>query len=340
MISDPLIQLSAEEKLLLSLCRLDFSEEQKSEIRNLMKEVKDWDHFVKMVNNHGIIAISAFNIRETGLTELVPERVIKLLENGRHQSMVRNTWLVQRWKEVNKILSEEGIKHILLKGMALEHTIYGARGLRPMTDNDILVKEEEALKTWLLLQEHGFQSYIIKSPHHRKIITGIGKHLPTLVKDGYAVEIHNRLFREAEMNGKLNNAIDNAIEIDVEGTKAFILEDDIHLDFLKEHFQYHLVSGDAQLRLYLDMELFKPGSAPPIPNGFLTKPDQSFSLEQRKVAYRANFFSIPKKIRFRYLAGDIFPSLKWMRNRYKCSAFKAILHYPPRVGKVFWLLKA
>src|SRR5665647_1090486 len=108
MISDPLNKLSAEEKLLLSLCRLYFSEEQKSEIRNLMKEVKDWDHFVKMVNNHGIIAITAFNIRETGLTELVPERVIKLLENGRRQSMIRNTWLVQRWKEVNKILSEEG----------------------------------------------------------------------------------------------------------------------------------------------------------------------------------------------------------------------------------------
>ena len=339
MISDSVNQLSNEEKLLLSLCRLEFSDEQKSEIRNRMKEVKDWDHFVKMVNNHGIIAITAFNIREAGLTELVPEKAMKLLENGRHQSMIRNTWLVLRWKEVNKILSEEGIKHILLKGMALEHTIYGSRGLRQMTDNDILVKEEDALKTWMLLQEHEFQSEMIKSPLHRKIIAGIGKHLPTLVKDGYAVEIHNRLFREAEKNGKLNNAIDNANEIDIEGTKAFILEDEVHLDFLKEHLQYHLVSGDAQLRLYLDMELFKPGSAPAIPDGFLTKTDQSFSLEQRKKAYRANFFSIPNKIRFRYLVGDIFPSLNWMKKRHGCRAFKALFLYPERLGKVFWLLK-
>ena len=74
MISDPLAQLSAEEKLHLSLCRLEFSEEQKSEIRELMKEVKDWDHFVKLANNHGIIALTAYNMREAGLADLCPGR--------------------------------------------------------------------------------------------------------------------------------------------------------------------------------------------------------------------------------------------------------------------------
>ena len=250
---------------------------------------------------------------------------MKILDNGHMQSMVRNAWLVQRWKEVNTILSEAGIKHILLKGMALEHTVYGARGLRQMTDNDLLVKNEDAMKAWLLLQKHGFIPEMIKSPLYRKIITEIGKHMPTLVKEGYSVEIHNRLFRESEKNRKLNNAIENAVEIDIEGTKAFILKDDIHLDFLKEHLQYHLVSGGAQLRLFLDMELIKPGSAPPIPDGFLTKPDQSVSPEQRKKAYRATFFSIPKKIRFRYLVGDIFPSLGWMRKRHECGTVKAVL---------------
>lgn len=338
MITDPLSLLSAEEKLLLSLCRLEFSEEKKSEIRELMKEVKDWDRFVKLVNNHGIIALTAYNIREAGLTDHVPEEAMKILDNGSMQSMVRNAWLVQRWNEVNSILSEAGIKHILLKGMALEHTIYGAKGLRQMTDNDILVKNEDAMKAWLLLQKHGFIPEMIKSPLYRKIITEIGKHMPTLVKDGYAVEIHNRLFRESEKNGKLNNAIDNAFEIDIEGTKAFILKDDINLDFLKEHLQYHLVSGGAQLRLFLDMEFIEPGSAPPIPDGFLTKPDQSVSPGQRKRAYRAAFFSIPKKIRFRYLAGDIFPSMRWMKKRHGCGTLKAVFLYPKRVGKVLWVM--
>ncbi len=71
--TDPLPHLTTEEKLLISLCRLDFSEDQKSEIRELMKEIKDWDHFVGLANNHGIIALMAYNIRETGLTDQFPE---------------------------------------------------------------------------------------------------------------------------------------------------------------------------------------------------------------------------------------------------------------------------
>jgi NOL1/NOP2/fmu family ribosome biogenesis protein len=265
---------------------------------------------------------------------------MKILDNGHMQSVIRNTWLVQRWKEVNKILSDAGIKHILLKGMALEYTVYGAKGLRQMTDNDILVKKEDALKAWLLLQKNGFRSEMIKSSLHRKIITDIGKHLPTLVKDGYAVEIHHRLFAKAEKNEKLNEAIDNAVEIDVEETKAYILNDDIHLEYLKAHLIYHQLSEGSQLRLYLDLELIKPGSAPQYPDGFLTKPNQTGIPGQRKNSFRAVFFSLPPRIRFRFLLGDIFPSLKWMKRRHGCGAVKAILLYPGRIGKVMWLLKA
>jgi len=336
--TDPITRLTPEEKLLISLCRLDFSEEQKAEIRDLMNEIKDWDHFVKLANDHGIIALTAHNIRGNGLAGFIQEKTMNLLDNGRMQSMIRNTWLVQRWKEVNKILCDAGIKHVLLKGMALEHTLYGAMGLRQMTDNDILVKKEDALKAWLLLKEYGFQSGIIKSPLHRKIITEIGKHMPTLIKDGYAVEIHHRLFQETEKNTKLDDAIDNAVEITIEGTKAYILNDNIHLNYLKEHNKLHLSLEGSQLRLFLDMELIKPGSAPELPAGFLSNPLNMCLPKQGKNAYRTYFSSLPQGIRFRFLMGDIFPSLKWMKKRYGCGWAKAILYYPLRLGKVVRLL--
>ena len=63
---NPSQQLSSEEKLLISLCRLGFSEKQKSEISGLMREVKNWDHFVRLANDHSIIALVAYNIREAG----------------------------------------------------------------------------------------------------------------------------------------------------------------------------------------------------------------------------------------------------------------------------------
>ncbi len=252
--NDLLPNLNPEEKLLLSLCRLDFNEEQKAEIGDLMKKIKDWDHFVKLVNDHGIIALTAYNIREIGLADHVPESSMKILENGHMKSLIRNTWLVERWKEVNKILSEAGIKHVLLKGMALEHTVYGSKGLRQMNDNDILIKKEEALRAWTILQRHGFIPEIIKSPLHRKIISETGKHLPTLRKEGYAVEIHIRLFRDPVKDARLEEAINKAVEIDIDGSGAFIPENEIHLEYLKYHNQDHLSAGQIPVKTFTRYE--------------------------------------------------------------------------------------
>jgi hypothetical protein len=331
--------LSSEEKLLLSLCRLEFSKEQRAKSGELLGEVKDWERFVNLANEHGIIALAANNIHELGFADHVPLQSMKQLDNALMQSMIRNTWLAKRWKEVNIILSDANIKHVLLKGMALEHTVYGARGLRQMTDTDILVKRNDALKAWLILQQHGFVPELIKSPLHRKIITDIGKHLPTLLKDGYVVEIHNRLFYEADKNEIVDEAIENAITFEIEGAMAFMLRDDINLEYLKNHYQDHMASGGSQLRLWLDMELLKPGSGPAITREFLSDPDHSAGREQRKEYYRIQFFSIPVNERLRFLAGDIFPSIKWMKQRHGCGSVKALFLYPRRIGKVGWLLK-
>ena len=155
---------------------------------------------VRLINAHGIIALAAYNIKEAGLEKEVPADAMAALENGYRQSVVRNIWLTERWKEVNAILENAGIKHILLKGMALEHTLYGSKGLRQMTDCDIFVKHEDSLKAWYLLQKEGFSHKPLKSPLHKKILTAY-RETPSqsLTKDGYIVEIHHKLF-ESEIN--------------------------------------------------------------------------------------------------------------------------------------------
>ena len=326
-------------ELLLKLCRYPFDEKERVSLSKLIREVGDWHKLVELINAHGIIALAAYNIKEAGLEKVLPEDAMAILENGLMQSVVRNAWLTERWKEVNKILLEAGIKHVLLKGMALEHTVYGGRGLRQMTDNDILLKREDSLRAWYLLQKEGFSHELIKSSLYKNILPDIGKHLPTLTKNGYSVEIHHRLFDEADKNRALNDAIDNANEINITGTRAFVLQDDIHLSYLKEHFNRHLLSGDSQLRLYADMELLRKGSAPVMPDTFFLNPKDSVSLKHRKNAYRISYYSVPRKHRLRYLAGDVFPSLRWMKSRYGCGGLKAVIYYPMRVGKLMWLMK-
>jgi signal peptidase I len=326
--------------LLLLLCRYPYDPATSGRLKELLRQVDDWEKTVRLINEHGIIALAAYNIKESGLSGLVPEQPMAILENGLRQSIVRNTWLTERWKEVNKILTGAGIKHVLLKGMALEHTIYGAKGLRQMNDNDIFVKREDAIKAWNILQTKGFKPELLKSPLHRKIIFDSGKHLPALYKNGYAVEIHHKLFDTSLSEGmNLPDPVDDAVPIFIGDTEAFILPHEIQLKHLTDHFRRHALEGDQQLRLYADIILLDKTCGIDIPHQFILEPQQHNKPEYRRAAYRIGISHVPKKDKLKYIAGDIFPSLKWMKERYQCNGFSAIFHYPFRIGKLLWLFE-
>jgi hypothetical protein len=326
-------------QLLLLMCRYPYDEKEKVVLSGLLGEVRDWHKMTELINAHGIIALAAYNIREAGLEKSIPEDAMAALDNGRMQSVVRNSWLTERWKEVNTILCDGGIKHVLLKGMALEHTLYGGKGLRQMNDNDILIKRDDALKAWYLLQDNGFSPELIKSPLHKKIMMDIGKHLPSLYKNGYAVEIHHKLFNK-NFNAEMltENPVDDAVEINISDTKAWILPKQIHLIYLRNHFEKHASEGSVQLRQYADIILLDTVNKITMPDSFILKPQQENNPGYIKAAYKISVNSIKPKLRFRYVLGDIFPSVEWMRKRYKCKTLKALLYYPPRIGKALWLI--
>lgn len=294
---------------------------------------------VKLINAHGIIALATYNIKEASLEKEIPPDAMTYLENGFMKSVVRNTWLTERWKEVNAILNNAGIKHILLKGMALEHTIYGSAGLRQMNDNDIYIKPEESVKAWNLLQEKGFVQEPFKSPLFKKMRFDLGRHLPALYKDGYALEIHDYLFdRKSTDNANYSDPFSDAVEITIGETKAFILSEEMQMKHLISHFEQHVITGDCQLRMYTDIILLDKSSPIEISDKFISDPIQSNNIEFRKAAYRARIRAIQPKHRLRFIIGDTFPSIKWMKERYKCDGLKLLILYPLRIGKLLWLI--
>ncbi len=366
--------LSGEERLLVALCSASAplsmtGGEPDADIAELIRGVTDWERFVRLANEHGVIALVANNmgvraqglkgaglrakgsgeeeeygVRAQGLKGVgafdgreIPEGVMRVMENGLMQSIVRNAWLTERWKEVNRILSDAGIKHILLKGMALEHTIYGSKGLRQMNDNDILLKREDCMRAWNLLQEHGFTTELIKSPLHKKIMIDIGKHLPTLFKDGYAIEIHHQLFNN-QGGEKSPDYFEDAEEILIGETRALILSKQNQRKHLVSHFEKHAAEGNCQLRMYTDIFLLDETTGLVMPEHFIKKPQKKITMKQKRAAYRAILMSVPARSRLRYITGDVFPSVEWMRKRHGCGSLKALIYYPRRIGKLGWLV--
>jgi hypothetical protein len=246
------LNIRDEEILLLGLCRLSFGVELKVMLTALAETVTDWNYFFTMANAHGVAALVYHNLEKLGFLDLIPDEVTGRLRNAMMVTISRNAGNAESMGEVLRILNRENIKTVLLKGLALELTVYGNCGLRQMTDVDVLVSRDNCMKARKLLMENGFESLPVKSVFHKPIIADIGKHLPTLIKNGFAVELHHELFG-AGKNVLTRMLYDTSIEIEVNGEKSFVPETRIFFLYLVKHLYLHEMNNESQLRLYTDL---------------------------------------------------------------------------------------
>jgi hypothetical protein len=274
--NDHLNQLQPEEKLLLSLCRIGFSEEQRSEIRNLAVEVRKWDYFTDLANRNGVIALCRSNISDTRIGNYIPERYEGTMHTAYLKNIARNSFIFSRLKEVISLAAEEGIKVVLLKGTALEKTVYGNSGLRQMTDIDLLVKQEDAIRLRNKLLNNDFESAPLISPLFEKHTFPYGKHLPEMYRNGISVELHFRLFDEPG-NSVTEAMFRNAYSLQ-DDKGMFIPDPMLFFLYLVKHLDDHEKEGTSQLRLYADLEAML-SSHPEIINSKLIEKSQQVNLE-------------------------------------------------------------
>lgn len=385
------VSISNEAKLLTVLCRLEFNEKQCSKIRDLLSNVTDWNLFLSLANAHGIIALACHNLQRLDLWDSVPAEAAAILRNALMKSLARNEFNMTVTAEALNLLGRENIRPVLLKGMALELTVYGNCGLRQMSDIDILIRKHQCLSARELLISEGFRSLPVKSVLHRLILKHVGKHLPSLEKKGALVEIHHELFGGND-NELTRLFFKKSNEIEIKGEKAHIPDPQIFFLYLVRHLWLHEKNDESQLRLYTDLAVLIEKYRDDILNEelleyalrdglqevlasrlkvlkdhldirfpswiddfidrwhdpgfndkfiyFLGSPKGNPSSD-KSWYYRHFVNEIPGfHRRLIFVAGDLFPTISFMKKRYRCnSAWKALLYYPHRAGKIFYLFR-
>ena len=246
------IKIRDEEKLLLALCRLEFSADELIDLKTLAADIKDWNYLCKLANVHGVAALAGYNLEKYDLCDGIPENVSAYLTNTRMISLGRNTFNTETIGEVLKLVNKDRIKTVILKGLALENSVYGNSGLRQMSDVDILIDRKEGLRARKILLNNGFVSLPVKSFFHKFILSYAGKHLPSLLKNGASVEIHHELFGG---KGKMlsNKLYETSYEVEIKGEKAWFPEPQLFFLYLIKHLWMHEMTNESQLRLYTDL---------------------------------------------------------------------------------------
>jgi hypothetical protein len=384
-------KITPGELLLVSLCMPPENESARARTEELLSLVVDWEHFLKLATNHGIAALAYVGLDRAVLRDRVPEYVMAALRNARLKSMARNSALMRQMEEILKVTGVMDVKIILLKGMALELTVYGNTGLRQMSDIDLLALKKDAVRMHKALIVSGLHPVSPKSLLHRPLTGHIGKHLPTLFRNGFAIDIHHDLFghNKSELTAKF---YDTAVQTTLEDRKVYVPAPCFFFLYLVRHLHKHEEQNESQLRLYADLlmligkygneifcpELFEYSQKAGLNELLATKlkilgefwsisyeehvtefidrwSDGEFSkrflfflgspkgnpLPDRSGSYRDIFREIPGIHRKAlYFIGDLFPTIRFMKKRYGCrSAWRALLYYPHRLGKIVWLFR-
>lgn len=246
------LNIRDEELLLLGLCRLDIDDRLKVKLQDLAGKIADWKYFASLAGSHGVAALVYINLEKLECLQFVPGETVEFLKNSLLLNMTRNISYAETMKGVLRVLNNESIKTVLLKGMALEQMVYGNRGLRQMTDVDVLVSISDCIRAQNALINNGFASLPLKSAIQKLIIPYTGKHLPTLIRNGFQIELHHELFGSGK-SGLTKILFDSSNEIEFAGERAFVPEPQIFFLYLVKHLFLHEMNNESQLRLYTDL---------------------------------------------------------------------------------------
>ncbi|MBI5400031.1 nucleotidyltransferase family protein [Candidatus Saganbacteria bacterium] len=125
-----------------------------SAINTLLNGKIDWDHLIDLALVNQVAPLLYLNLRDKS----IPPAAKASLQAIYRYNLIHNLTLDARQKKIFRLLAEEGIDFIALKGPVWAELIYGNIALRHSSDIDFLVRENELIKTRDLLINSGWKS--------------------------------------------------------------------------------------------------------------------------------------------------------------------------------------
>jgi hypothetical protein len=174
-------------------------------------------------------------------TELIPVDARNRLREAYRHFATMNTSLFFDALKVLKSLADNQLPVIALKGLSLAKNIYGDIALRPMSDMDLLVKEEDLVRTGRILLTLGYKQSFPSWESTLKIYHNLP---PFMNKSGAIIELHwNIVTPDSPIKVDLDGLWERAclIKVDNVEVRAFSPEDlFLHLCI---HACFHLQTG-------------------------------------------------------------------------------------------------
>jgi hypothetical protein len=253
------LSLSSEEKLLLYCSRLSISEDIKCKIEGILSNDLDWDYTLECSIKQGISPLFYWNLKKINNGKDVPSEVMKNLEKIYYSNLARNMLLYDELSKILTAFKKADIDTIVLKGAFLAEEIYKNIGLRPMSDIDLLVKEEDVQKAKKELLKLKYSANVYTTKTHEKFQTILSEELPfthqnknSYVEIHWDIQPHNTPYMI-----DINKFWNNTKSVEIAGIEALTFASEDLLQHLCLHLDKHINYSGAPpakpLRDYCDI---------------------------------------------------------------------------------------
>ncbi len=167
-------------------------------LSKLRSQEIDWDKVVKLSTSHYVLPALYCNLFRADLINLIPDDLASYMRQITSINRNRNKKIIKQAKKLNKLLLDNDIKPIFLKGTANILTdLYIDVAERMVGDIDFIFSKKDYIKTIKILTKNGYSDLrkyryrSIKTRHHNRIIKK---------NNIAAVEIHHSFLPEKYAN--------------------------------------------------------------------------------------------------------------------------------------------
>lgn len=195
--------------------RLQLNKEETIELSQLISQVSDWDHTVRLMIARQAGPFLYQKLLSLPEKSLLPEHTMEALRQSYLKTLSRNMVLAQHFAEVVRAFQQENIPVIAMKGIYLSEWLYRDLGLRQCSDVDLLVQTADGERALAAMRKLGFVSAPSGLPDDIRTKL-MPVHYPAMIRNGVSVEIHFRLHSpttayEIDMDTLWHDAVDQKL---------------------------------------------------------------------------------------------------------------------------------
>ena len=209
-----------------------------------LSEIRDiyWNVFLEKARNEGISPLVFSRLPKLAKHYDIPKYVAEELKKDYYLSATKNALIFEELKKVLGLFNQRGIQIIVMKGAALAETVYGNLALRPMSDVDLLVKNEDLYQIDGLLKKLGY------SPADRAVddVDFTSTYLTTLdyrssAKNSLSFHVHwhfvnSTIPNESYINHiKMDDIWQDAVKTNIADTETWVMSPHHLIIHLSEH---------------------------------------------------------------------------------------------------------